>query len=470
MQIALIHTTTSRFTTLNLLFLTLALFALITLSACGGGSSSQTATNTPSPTPGGSNPGPTGNGTATNPGQINHIVFMLQENRSFDMYFGKMNDYRAAHGLPQDVDGLPANASNPSADGSGSVGAFHLQTMCTEDLSPFWNESHISFNRNNPTSNTAKLDGFVTAAAILARGKGQIDVGGIRAMGYYDATDIPYYYFMASQFAMSDRWFAPVDSNTNANRHYVYAATSSGRVYPWKGAPDTHQTIFDLLQTKGITWKVYAASANASVFFQFQSLSNMSDHIVGMDQLFKDLSAGTLPQVSMIETDVDNEHPENNIQTGAAFAASVVNSLIASPNWKDTALFLSYDEAGGLYDHVAPPTEIAPDNIPVSDLLPTDICFSGCSGSAAGFTRAGFRVPMMVVSPYAKPHYVSHTVADHTAVLKFIEDRFGLGRLSARDAAQPGLDEFFDYSAPNLNPPAGPAQPTNGPCYHDHLP
>jgi len=456
-------------------------FFLVLLSACGGGSSNQSLTpasngGTSNPTPTTSNPAPgggTGSGgtTTTNPGQINHIVFMLQENRSFDMYFGKMNQYRASRGLSQDVDGLPSNASNPSADGSSTVQAFHLQTMCTEDLSPFWNESHIAFNREDPTSNTPLLDGFVTAAANFARSVGDHDTAGLRAMGYYDASDIPYYYFMASQFAISDRWFAPAPTNTNANRHYVYAATSSGHAYPWSTAPDTHQTIFDLLQAKGISWKVYAVNPNASAFYEFQSLRGMTDHIVPIAQYFSDVAAGALPAVSMIESDVQNEHPDNNIQQGAAFAASVINALISSPNWKDSALFLSYDEGGALYDHVPPMATVAPDNFATPiDLKSGDVCFSGCSGSAAGFTRSGYRVPFTVISPYAKPHYVSHTPADHTAVLKFIEDRFGLGRLSARDAAQPGLGEFFDFSAPNMTPPAAPAQPTNGPCYHDHLP
>jgi phospholipase C len=453
----------------------IAYIFLISMVACGGGAGSNSpllpAPAGGAPIVGSSNPGPSGQGvTSTDPGKINHFIFVLQENRSFDMYFGKMNQFRASLGLSQGVDGLPANASNPSADGITTVQPFHLQTMCTEDLSPFWNESHIAFNRNNPTSNTPTMDGFVTAAANFARDQGQHDLAGLRAMGYYDQNDIPFYYFMASQFGMSDRWFAPISTNTNANRHYVYGGTSSGHVYPWAVAPDSHRTIFDLLQAKGISWRIYAEIPANSIFFEFASGQSLKDHVVPINQLFSDLSAGTLPSVVMVETDAENEHPENNIQTGAAFVAQVINGLIASPNWKDSALFLSYDESGGLYDHVPPQNAVAPDSIPVLDLLSTDICFSGCTGSAAGFTRTGFRVPFVVISPFAKPHYVSHTVADNTAVLKYIEDRYGLPRLSARDAAQPSLDEFFDFSSPNLNPPAPPSQPTNGPCYHDHLP
>ncbi len=461
----------------NALIVPLLVYLLMaTMTACGGGGSSDSLVPAPTsgaPTTGSSNPGPTGSGTVTtssDPGKINHIIWMLQENRSFDSYFGDMKAYRQSLGLSGDVDGRPANASNPSADGTSTVAAFHMQSMCSEDISPFWNESHIAFNRTDPTSNTPTLDGFVTAAANFARDQGQQDLAGIRAMGYYNQNDIPYYYFMASQFAMSDRWFAPVQTNTNSNRHYVFAATSSGHVYPWATDPDSHQTIFDLLQAKGISWRIYSEKPTSSTLFEFASSANYKSNVVSIDQLFTDLAAGTLPSVVMVETAAENEHPENNIQTGAAFAARVINALIASPNWKDSALILSYDEAGGLYDHVPPQPAVAPDSIAVSDLKSTDICFSGCTDGAAGFTRTGFRVPFFIVSPFAKPHYVSHTVADHTAVLKFIEDRYGLGRLSARDAAQPSMDEFFDYSAPNMTPPSPPSQPTDGPCYHDHLP
>jgi phospholipase C len=463
---------------INALIVSLQLLSLLIATGCGGGAGSQSGLTlapaggvgpvfsfTPNP-----NPGPPKGITSNDPGQINHIIFMLQENRSFDMYFGKMNEYRASRGLPQDVDGLPANASNPSVDGTSIVQPFHLQTMCTEDLSPFWNESHVAFNRTDPSSSTPMMDGFVTAAGHYAVDQNQHDTQGLRAMGYYDAGDIPFYYFMAAQFAISDRWFSPVNTNTDSNRHYVYAATSTGHVYPWHDSPDTHKTIVDLLEAKGISWRIYAERAANSVFFEFQSSRQLNDHVVALDQLFTDMAAGTLPSVAMIETAQSSEHPQDNVQTGAALAARVVNALIASPNWKDSALFLSYDEGGGLYDHVPPLNTVAPDDVPIGDLKPNDICFSGCTGSAAGFTRTGFRVPFTVISPFAKPHYVSHTPADHTAVLKFIEDRYGLPRLTARDAAQPGLNEFFDFSAPNLHPPSPPGQPTNGPCYHDRLP
>ena len=286
--------------------ITLTSFAMILLLLnCAGGTGL-----VPAP-PGGAvgfvfnanpNPGPPEGSTPTDPGKVNHIVFMLQENRSFDMYFGKMNEYRAARGFSQDVDDMPAGASNPSADGSSVVQAFHLITRCTEDLSPFWNEAHVAFNVKVPGSNTPTLDGFVAAAANFSKNDNLKDTAGMRAMGYYDASDFPYYYFMATQFAMSDRWFAPVQTNTNSNRHYVYAATSSGHVYPWHDAPDTHKTIMDLVEEKGLSWRIYAEKPSSSAYFEFASSRQLNSHVVFLNQFFADAAAGKLPAVAMIET------------------------------------------------------------------------------------------------------------------------------------------------------------------------
>ncbi|HKC71162.1 MAG TPA: alkaline phosphatase family protein, partial [Terriglobales bacterium] len=163
-------------------------------------------------------------------------------------------------------------------------------------------------------------------------------------------------------------------------------------------------------------------------------------------------------------------------ESGSAYVASLVNALMTSPSWKDSAFFLSFDEGGGFYDHVAPQPAVSPDGIPPSDLVTSpslDICATGngAGGYTCDFTLTGYRVPLIVISPYAKKHYVSHTVADYTAMLKFIETRFNLPSLTARDAAQMDMTEFFDFvNDPWATPPTPPAQVTNGPCYLDHLP
>src|SRR5690242_612817 len=165
---------------------------------------------------------------------VQHIVFMAQENRSFDVYFGKLNEYRVANnwGGPHDVDGLPddcsstnsdwtipCSAMNKSPDQNGfpktPVYAFHLKTMCIENTSADWIVSHWAFNAEDPSSDIPKLDGFVIGAASAAPPGG--DKAGIRAMGFYTAVDLPYHYWLASEFGVSDRWFAPGPVRTEPN-------------------------------------------------------------------------------------------------------------------------------------------------------------------------------------------------------------------------------------------------------------
>ncbi len=298
--------------------------------------------------------------------QINHIVFMLQENRSFDTYFGKLNDYRAARNLPREVDGLPSNASNPDFGGTGTVNAFHLLTMCTENTSPAWNESHVDRNRYDPAGRDALMNGFVYTAAKEAIDTSGYDTQGVRAMGYYDNTDIPYYYFLATQFATSDRWFSPVPSNSPANHSYVLAGTSAGYVYK---PPTTlpNKTIFQLLEEHSISWKVYETDPGITFLNTFQPFA--SDHqanIVPISQYMTDVANGTLPSVAMISAGMesgDDEHPGTNIQDGAEDVSVLINALINSQSWNDSVFILSWDEGGGLYDHVPNQPTVNPDGI-----------------------------------------------------------------------------------------------------------
>ena len=418
---------------------------------------------------------------------INHIIIMAQENRSFDHYFGKLNDFRTANGVPADVDGLPADASNPSADGLSIVNAYHLQTMCVENPSPSWNESHVDRNLNDPVSATATNDGFVHTAAKSAVDNGYHDVLGIRVMGYYDSNDLPYYYFMATNFATSDRWFSPEMTRTQPNRMYLLAGTSAGHAYPLPdGSPKlTNKTIFELLDAHGITWKNYVVSPHpnpidGTSFGQFSYANPHQQNIVDASQFLTDATEGTLPQVSIIDPGYYNgldEHPGEDdnvpgasVQKGSNYVSSLINGLMNSTSWQDSAFILTWDEFGGFYDHVAPQPAVNPDGLPPLDLLPGDICTT-MTGPTCDFDYTGFRVPLIVVSPFTKKNYVSHTVADYTAMLKFIETRFGLPSLTARDAAQMDMTEFFDFTnTPWKVPPSPPAQPTSGPCYFDHLP
>jgi phospholipase C len=462
---------------------------------------------------------------------LNHIIFMAQENRSLDHYFGALRAYWKANKFPdRSFDGLPQfnptsglaplygpPPTNPGCDPafpppadctedsvSPQITSYKLITQCIENPSPSWNESHVDWNLNNYYSPTATLDGFVWTNAHDARNNvpPYYDTDGIRSMGYYDDTSLNYYYYMATQFSTSDRWFSPVMSRTSPNREYMIAATSQGDVYPiGTDSGDqsllTATTIFQKLQSAGISWKIYVNADNTSCAtdptpqclltlsyvqnFQWgQTIpTNYPNSLATMDDYFNDVKNGTLPQVAIIEpagaagldehgSDFD-QYPIN-IQLGAQYVSSLINALMSSVSWKDTAFILSYDEFGGLYDHVAPQPTVSPDGMKPKDYLPGDIC-SQKTGPDCDFTYTGYRLPLIVVSPYAKKHYVSHTVMDLTAILKLIEVRFGMTALTKRDAAQKSMTEFFNFNSPPwMTPPTPPAQSTSGSCYLNQLP
>ena len=475
---------------------------MLALCGCQGLSSGPTAPSNP-----------TGSNSGIN--SINHIIVMVQENRSFDNYFGQLPAYWAANGFPaQQLDGMPANASNPGYKGAPAIPAFHVATECIELLSPSWNESHLDWNLEDPSSSTARMDGFVYNAANFAineNAKGAnpqyTDTAGARAIGYYDASDLNYYYFMASNFATSDRWFAPVLDRTQINRMYLYAATSQGYAFPpgtdaADNAPLTAPTIFDELDEAGVSWKVYysddtcstvppdterprggvmrdsSASSNSGActyltqFAKYSPPNPLPSNVVPVSQYLADVQAGTLPSVSFIEAGYESgrdEHPStgSNVQTGAAYVESLINPLMASVSWKDSVFILTYDEPGGMYDHVPPVPTVNPDGIAPIDLASTDICGTGNNpgGFNCNFNYTGYRLPLIVVSPFTKKNFVSHTAADYTAMLKLIETRFSLPTLTLRDAAQMDMTEFFDFqTSPWATPPTPPAQNVNGPC------
>jgi phospholipase C len=411
-------------------------------------------------------------GSAGDIAAVNHVVFMLQENRSFDTYFGQLNTYRQAQGLSPDVDGMPASASNPADDGS-IVSSYKLNTLCIENLSPAWLESHGDYNRYNPTG-PPLMDGFVHTAQGIANYEGLKDTAGKRAMGYYDANDLPYYYFMATAFATSDRWFAPMPTNSPPNRIAAFAATTQGHAHePLQEL--TAPTIFHRLADAGISWRIYYTSTLSggapadSLHNYWPTFANAhSANIVPVSQYLTDAKNGTLPAVSFIEAGYFNgldEHPSTgtNISAGQQYVASLVNALMTSASWKDSVFILSYDESGGTYDHVVPINAVQPDGIPPSDLTSTD--------PPGDFTRTGFRLPLIVMSPFTRKGYVSHKPADYTAVLKFIETRWRLSPLTKRDAAQMDMTEFFNFSNPPWATPPNPptANMDDSRCY-DGLP
>ncbi len=552
--------------------LLVSLPALLLATGCGGvGQSPPVTTPTPPAKP------------VTAPQgiqSISNIIFTLQENRSFDSYFGQ---------LPG-VDGLPAGTSNKTGNGT-VINSFHLETSCIENIDPDWLESHGDFNLDVPGSSTFVGDGFVNTAQGAAKysvnqdgvasrvsevpnsmGSVQVtpkktanyylfanadvwgnydtkplavvsvtvttdtqtpapvapaitpapgvtftanptsvaagqpvtltwsvpgatttmvntrfDQMGVRAMGFYDGNDLNYYYFMAQNFATSDRWFSPLPSNSPPNRSYLYAATTHGHVHdPGTFDSSVVANIFQLLEGAGVSWRVYYSTdpSNPAVphtfLTRFQPFASQhAANLVPVSQYFTDIQNGTLAQVSFIEelpgldehpgAPLDgNIHGGNSIQDGAQYMSKIINAFMSSQYWKNGVFILTFDEGGGLYDHVPGQTTVSPDGIAPMDLTPQEQADINPPGD---FTRTGFRVPLIVVSPFAKKGFVSHTAADFTAIDKFIETRFNLSNLTARDKAQIDMTEFFDFSAPPTpTPPQPPAQNMSLTCDYTKLP
>jgi phospholipase C len=380
---------------------------------------------------------------------IRHIIFYMQENHSFDNYFGMLGRYRVSKGLSNNIDGLKLTTTLYNTKGQ-PVHPYHFRTVCTEGVGNAWSNSWED-------ADGGKMDKFMNFLTTPS----QYDPTGTRAMGYYDQTDLPYYYELAAQFATSDRYFSSLLSGTNPNRMYLFAGTSFGHVNPDQppsgGWPQP--TIFDHLDQAGITWWYYYQD-NGIYLPQWQTYSRDASKLRPISDWYTDIqNQSMLPQVIFIEragpTKLD-EHPPYSIQRGAANTAKILNALLASPSWASSVFILTYDEYGGQYDHVIPACMVPPDGIaPI--LQPGE--------PKGSFAYAGYRVPVMVVSPWVKPNYVSHTWRDHTSILRFIEDRFSVTSLSARDASADNMMEFFDFSTPHwLTPPPLPLQPTNGTC------
>src|SRR6266853_872814 len=195
------------------------LLSLALLTGCQGLGAGSGPTPTPSPTPAGSLQ------------SVNHIIFMMQENRSFDAYFGKINDYRASITLGRDADDLETDFTNPTdSPDTQQIRTFHLATSCIFNTTAAWLESHGDANRFDLTENAPLLlDGFVHTAAGLAIFDGDADTKGVRSMGFYTQADLPSPYWFATQFATSDRWYTPAPVQTEDARLYAMASTSQGR-------------------------------------------------------------------------------------------------------------------------------------------------------------------------------------------------------------------------------------------------
>jgi phospholipase C len=389
---------------------------------------------------------PSGAGATLPPGvtKIQHVVVLMQENRSYDSYYARL------HYEGQSASSVEPLGGNPNPNGGARIHPFLATGECTvADLNHSWNGTHQEWSGGS-------MKGFTAANVDPA------DPSGSRTMGYFSRGVLPFYYGIANQFAIADHYFASVLTQTFPNRFYLLTGTSFGHIrndFPPAGG-FTQKTVFQLLDeaTPKVSWKIYLASFQVEQLFSY--VQQHSNHIATISQYKTDAANGTLPQVSFVESDPfgkvnveSDEHPPANVQVGEKFTHDIMTALVNSPNWSSSAMFLTYDEHGGYYDHVAPPAAPKPDNI-APMLQPGD--------ASGAFDRYGIRVPAMVISPYAKEHFVSHTVYDHTSILHFIETRFGLPTLTNRDqAADPmlGMFDFTQVEHPHPILPNAPVDP-----------
>jgi phospholipase C len=360
---------------------------------------------------------------------IEHIILIMQENRSFDHYYSELQ-------IPG-LDVASPTITNPDSKGN-QVQRFHFTSKCMPGGDHSWSVQHGNLDGG-------KLDGFVI-------GNNDSNV----PMGYYDGTDLPYYYALSQTFAISDRHFCSVLGPTWPNRMFYFAGTSWGftdNQFPPTSDPqgNVYPNLFNQLDAVNVTWRVYSQDYPTPTIVDLATYINDEEHFLKTKDFMNDVQGGTLASVTLVEaSDVmgtmsPDEGPPGDVDIGQQFTSGVISTIMNSPFWKNSVIFLTYDENGGMYDHVVPPAACAPDNLPPNN------------GDTVGFTQYGFRVPFFVISPYAKRGYVSHNVTDHTSILRFVEARFNIPAMTIRDANTMPPYDMFDFQHPDFSVPNLPA-------------
>jgi phospholipase C len=409
---------------------------------------------------------------------VEHVVILIQENRSFDHYFGT---YKGARGFSESSNAYKQPyPGNTAAAPSGLLYPFHLDTSkwnaaCTHDIDHGWIAQHQSWNNG-------ANDGFVTSHIPINANDA------VLTMGYYTRADLPYYYAVADAFTLCDNYYCSVIGPTHPNRLYTMAAsidpdgknggpliqtlvTNRSSMY----GKLTYTTMPEQLQSRGISWKIYSSSDssigngvlssdNVLPFFKnFQDpTTTLYKNAFGPQfptDFVADAASGNLPQVSwIIPSVVESDHPPSPSLLGELTLASIINTLTANPaQWAKTVLFVTYDENGGFFDHVAPPT--ASPGTPGEYITATPIPDSSVLGGITGPIGLGFRVPMLIISPFARDGFISSDTFDHTSVLRFLETRFGaeVPNLSAwRRATVGDMTSAFNFSKPDTSVPVLP--------------
>jgi phospholipase C len=372
---------------------------------------------------------------------IDTFVVLMQENRSFDHYFGWRSDADGKNaGLfyPDDV-GVP-HPTHPLAP--------DFQGCAFNDPDHSWEGGRVEYDGG-------KLDGF--------RRSPNDDF----ALGYYNEADIPFIPALAKNFTLYDRYFASLLGPTWPNREYMHSATSGGNktnaqpqdavaaipnggLYKW-------ETIWDLMIAQGLSVGYYFSDLPFIGVFGSRYLSIIKP----VSEFYADAAAGRLPNLAFVDPMFldggggrglsGDEHPHGDIRIGQAFMADIAHAFVNSPQFRTGAMFVNYDEWGGFFDHVSP--VLVPDDRQSSNL-------------DENFGITGFRVPGVAISPYARRGSVSHMTVTHESILKLLSYRFGLGYLNKRHRYASNIGRSFDWDNPNFDVPdlPLPGVPITTPC------
>ncbi|MDQ6605034.1 MAG: phospholipase C, phosphocholine-specific [Actinomycetota bacterium] len=359
-------------------------------------------------------------------GAIEHIVVFMQENRSFDSYFGTLGGVRGFEdkharklSTGHDVFHQPDPLNPNEYELPFHLNSSQTSAQCVADLSHAWDVQHAAWNGG-------RMDNWLPAHR-AADGT----TNGPLTMGYYTRADIPFHYALADTFTICDGYHCSVMGPTNPNRLYLWSGTidpdgkHGGPVIDNSETPPyTWTTYPERLQRAGVSWRIYQEADNyddnALAWFQrFQQAPKSSPLYAngltkrGASAFADDVASGHLPQVSwIIAPTAQSEHPTFTPAAGAELTHSYLHALARHPKvWAKTVFLLTWDENDGFFDHVPPPT--APKGTPGEYV----------GGLPIGL---GFRVPMVVISPWSVGGFVCSQTFDHTSVIRLIERRFGV--------------------------------------------
>jgi phospholipase C len=343
---------------------------------------------------------------------IEHLVVACQENRSFDHYYGYAPQVQAAGFGP------PAGYSQPDGQG-GSVAPFEFTALSTPDIDHSWNAVHGEWD-------SGAMDGFYTT-------------DGINCMGYYTASELPFYYSLFDNSALCANYHCSLLGPTWPNRFYFAAGTSGGITTNgiWGYGVFDYPIILDLLDAAGVSWRIYNMNWDSvpfgntdNVFVFWQNFAHDQRTLGSKGSFLNDARLGRLPQVSWLVSSFahhKDEHPPADVSVGMGLQEELITGLRESPLWQSSAYLLTYDEHGGYFEHVPPPQL-----------------------DAYGLS---IRVPLWVISPFAKTGPVQSALpAEHSSTLKLIEALHGLPTLASQnhlfDSATPTGSNYEANGAP----------------------